>query len=195
MTYLVVSALFLNLVAAVAVLGRTVRRTEISQFRYTMWQVRDEIVDAIAREELGASRTVLDRIDRIETAIVSSDLFTPYRLAHSARILRRSGWKPPAPQSYDGMLPQHRALLVHAERRVSSARMRLMFLGSPSGWAVSAALAAAFPVFLLMRLLRRDRDKMRLIDTAADRWRETYGTPTDVARQLPGRTAAAHAYC
>lgn len=105
--------------------------------------------------DLGVSRSVMDAIERAETAITTAQWMTPYRLFRASTILRRSGWVPPPQRTYGGMLADHRARLRAFDDRMSSAEVQMLIFGSPSGWLLVSVTPLFLPVLLVRSLVRK----------------------------------------
>lgn len=142
-----------NFTVATAVFAFVVQSSERSLYRYRMWRLRDEVVDAVLTGQLTADKAVLHWLDMTEAFIDITDYLTPYRYLALSRTYRRAGLDVHAESDADiGTSPETRAFLDRMSRSARAARMRLFFLGSPSGWLVSLAAP------LLARTVTRGED-------------------------------------
>lgn len=168
-----------NMGLALLVAGRVLQRSERSRFRYTMWQIRDGLVDDLDAGRLAHDRRLVEYLNRLELTIDVTELFTPYHLISAARIMRHADCKIPQEALYLGADPASQAIIAAARSRASLARMRLFFAGSPSGWflLVSSPLAALW-------WLAKDRatDRRSLLEAATLWFHNRYGSPIEVLR-------------
>lgn len=177
---LIVAALVGNLTFALFLLGRTVQRTERSRFRYTIWQIRDELVDHLREGGLKPEPAVERYIDRLHFMISATELLTPFRVVTGLRLLSRSDWDIPAEFLEPG--PDH-PVLNNARVRADQARRQLFLLGSPSGW----LLLSVAPVVGLWVLVTERPEQQRPMDAATAWWRKRYGNSLEAVRPLVRR--------
>lgn len=176
-----------NAAFAVGVLGWVVQRTERSEFRYTMWRLRDRIVDALRAGEVPPHPAATQAINRAEIVIAATDRITPFHFIITSRTLRRGGWTPgrDADLTADAPEPLQRLLLdVKAEAR--HAHRRLLVLGSPSGWLLLSVGLLIMPWFLIAGVRERQRhrkhrdDPRPPLDKVASWSSRRYGSPAEV---------------
>jgi hypothetical protein len=122
-----------------------------SVLRYRLWPIRDELTDALRRDEF-KDRTQAERLQRdVEASIETADEFRPLRMG-LVMILAR-GRKPPIdwpPFDLEAAAEQDRPRLAALHRAYMSAMLRRILFGSWSGLFVFAlASAAAFVMVIL----------------------------------------------
>jgi hypothetical protein len=169
-----------NVTLAAFTLGRVVQRSERSKFRYRMWQLRDEVVDAVRDGEIEPHAVVKDWINRTELFIDATDVLTPFALVTTSTVLRRGGWEPKAPPHLNAPADVIEFLDAKtAEAR--AARMRLFLLGSPSGWLVSTAVPVVAAATLLTK---RPRNSTPPTETVRVWSSGRFGSTSEVFRPL-----------
>lgn len=177
MSSLLVSAIVLsNVTFAMAMLGRTIQRSQRSKFRYEMWRVHDELVAMIESGEIRPTKPVLEYLDRVRFNVETTEYMTPFQFLVFVHSLRRTGWTAPADTLLARAEGREREVLREAAKRISSARVRLLLFGSPSGW----LLCLCGPVLYLTAMLRQRRGHKPTgspVGTVADWSSERYGSP------------------
>jgi hypothetical protein len=138
-----------NGVVAVYVAVAVFQSTERSRYRYRMWQIRDEVVDAVRQGDFQMDKAVISWIEDTELMITATDWMTPFRYLEASRAHRRSGVSL-EPHSLIPTSAETREYLEKMTDQARAARMRLLFFGSSSGW----LLAAGAP--LIARTVAKD---------------------------------------
>lgn len=188
---LVAALVVCNVAFSVMVVGHVVQRSERSKFRYSYWRIRDELVDALRDGRLQEHPCLREYIERTELLIDATDILTPFQLRSALRIERRAGWKPTEKKSaYLGATEEERAFLETLGRRALTARVRVICLGSPSGWILSLCfpIVAIFARGAVGRASSDSRSRSETIwQTTALCMRVRYGAITEIVRPLMQR--------
>lgn len=125
-----------------------------SMFRYDLWRLRDDLVDALRDGRLSRSEAAVGVLHSMETAIRHARHFTFANVLGLQGIAALSGVAPTSSTPSYAELDQDERQLLHSfERRLVDALVRHVKLGSPSGWLAMAFRPVALSAFHVGRLV------------------------------------------
>lgn len=132
-----------------------------SRYRYRLWQMRDQIVDDVICNKIPSHPAVVELVARIETHIRCVDSFT---LASTmTEYIGRRAFELPVDGSLDVTLlgSTEGAIISRYLSEFNKAKVRHLFVGSPSGWIAFALVPSAFVIAELLRRLTHMRQHER----------------------------------
>jgi hypothetical protein len=155
-----------------------------SMYRYRLWALRDEFVDAVIAGELPSDRRSREVLEILENSIRSARSFTIVKVLLSFWFARRAGFVEAAEQELASR-PPHPA--DEYEERLMNISRRYLLLTSPSGWLAPIWLPIGWAVYRLVNwrrpiiLAKRPRDLVeKPVRTEAE-------IPTLVSGLIPDR--------
>lgn len=105
-----------------------------SLYRYELWRLRDELVDAVRAERVPDKHdAVLYTLRSIEAGIRISHWMTLLRVATLLSAMQRHGVLEPAP-SLSALTSAESAYLVDLQHRLNELTVRHLLTSSASGW-------------------------------------------------------------
>ena len=105
-----------------------------STYRYSLWVLRDELVDDILSGRISPSPSAMALKDTIESAIRQASSFTLQRVLLATLFARRSGIDTASPQQIQGLTSQETSQLRAYDGRLLKVSLHHLFLTSPLGW-------------------------------------------------------------
>jgi hypothetical protein len=127
-----------------------------SVFRYELWQLHDDLTDAMETGALEEGDAADDLLDTLHAAIYHARDFTFANVAGLHAICTVSGvGQVHVPPSYGEVSVDGRRLLHDFERRLVAAVVRHVKWGSPSGWLAMALRPVVMLSFYVGRLFGR----------------------------------------